>query len=439
MKFWKYYIVLAVLTVGKSHAQQTMQVEKQRVTSIRYYTDAINMVCSDSILFAYSGTRGSQFKPYDFYAGAVYGFRDQYRYNGSILPAVDIPDPIADLQTMYVQHDKADRYTTGGTIGLLTRTTHTYGPKIRVSNHEQNPFSATQQITVYNADSLPAIIYEVDNRIGDTLYERVIHYNTQRQAIADTLRSLRPRFNVYFNYRYDAAGRLTDFERIPFNGISSVRHERTTYSYDANGRLVQVVQYDIDAAGNWQPHSKQAMEYDAKGNLLSHSEASGENIPRYHRQFMYNASGNIDSMFINYIDEDVVTDCYRVIFYFNGFHNPDSAVITNSCRAMVHAKQLVVYGYEQYYKDTLVHKGPLVIYPNPTTGILNIRWNGKLPLKGAVVNVFNSVGQLVQQQNIPQPQQVDVINMAGLASGVYYLRIVNTDGARVFAGDVVRY
>jgi hypothetical protein len=64
------------------------------------------------------------------------------------------------------------------------------------------------------------------------------------------------------------------------------------------------------------------------------------------------------------------------------------------------------------------------IYPNPTDGIIHIR-SEHTPLYGSTVQVFNSVGQVIQSQRIES--DACEISITGQAKGWYLLRIIGKD------------
>ena len=68
-----------------------------------------------------------------------------------------------------------------------------------------------------------------------------------------------------------------------------------------------------------------------------------------------------------------------------------------------------------------------IIYPNPSSGTINLRWNRK---ENASLNIFNSLGQEVLQQQITQSTSVEL-----LEKGVYFARL--DDGQRIYLEKIV--
>lgn len=66
----------------------------------------------------------------------------------------------------------------------------------------------------------------------------------------------------------------------------------------------------------------------------------------------------------------------------------------------------------------------VVIYPNPTTGEVNIN-NASLEK----ATVYNSLGQLVKTFNLDSSNTINTINLTGLPKGIYYIYLINQDAA----------
>jgi hypothetical protein len=63
------------------------------------------------------------------------------------------------------------------------------------------------------------------------------------------------------------------------------------------------------------------------------------------------------------------------------------------------------------------------VFPNPSTGLVNIRVSGN---DTQVVEVLNVAGELVHNSTV---QGSNTIDLNGLAKGVYTLRVVGTNGS----------
>lgn len=94
-----------------------------------------------------------------------------------------------------------------------------------------------------------------------------------------------------------------------------------------------------------------------------------------------------------------------------GFHQPEMADSTNSL-------------------NEINTKGTIALYPNPTNAILNVRLEDFGQLAGeAELEIYNLNGQRVYSETIYSIGNGSIqLNVQGLESGHYQLRIRTTDG-----------
>ena len=69
------------------------------------------------------------------------------------------------------------------------------------------------------------------------------------------------------------------------------------------------------------------------------------------------------------------------------------------------------------------------IYPNPCNGIVNVRFNTKVP-EGAVLELYDMIGQEVGQYPLTGTENIATINLGNLATAVYHATVVVPDGFR---------
>jgi PKD repeat protein len=71
-----------------------------------------------------------------------------------------------------------------------------------------------------------------------------------------------------------------------------------------------------------------------------------------------------------------------------------------------------------------------VVYPNPTTGILNIYF-GNAVTENTAVEIYNSLGELVNKAMVANGTQEKTIDLSGLTNGVYILKVRQNTGHSV--------
>jgi predicted nucleic acid-binding Zn ribbon protein len=60
----------------------------------------------------------------------------------------------------------------------------------------------------------------------------------------------------------------------------------------------------------------------------------------------------------------------------------------------------------------------LTVYPNPATDNATVKWNGN----AKAINVLNANGQVINNQEVGQMNQ---INLENLAQGVYHIQVID--------------
>jgi hypothetical protein len=75
------------------------------------------------------------------------------------------------------------------------------------------------------------------------------------------------------------------------------------------------------------------------------------------------------------------------------------------------------------------------VFPNPSTGNVTLDWDDGINIEGGIVRVFNMLGQLVFQQQIPSNDTRAQLEL-NVPSGVYHIRM-NFKENKVFQGRVL--
>ena len=65
----------------------------------------------------------------------------------------------------------------------------------------------------------------------------------------------------------------------------------------------------------------------------------------------------------------------------------------------------------------------VLLYPNPNEGQFNLKWNVPNGKKGAL-SIYNSLGQLVYEQELSNPRGQTTITLNQFMTGIYYCRVV---------------
>ncbi len=81
-------------------------------------------------------------------------------------------------------------------------------------------------------------------------------------------------------------------------------------------------------------------------------------------------------------------------------------------------------------KDTVTSTLKVIIYPNPFNNIINIASNKDSDFVGKTLHLYNITGKLVLTKNIQSKNTI--LNVAGLPSGIYILKIDGKNGGMVY-------
>jgi hypothetical protein len=93
------------------------------------------------------------------------------------------------------------------------------------------------------------------------------------------------------------------------------------------------------------------------------------------------------------------------------------------------------YFYYENYNTTTVATTPkpasIRLYPNPTANNLNLEWQEGVG-KQATISITNTTGQLLRSESFTWMQPKETISLQSLASGSYFIRVADAQGAVIF-------
>lgn len=439
-----FYLLLSLCMHGK---------EKQRIKQILHNNpNVVSYLYKDSLVFYYSGKRGSVFNPHRL-NGVDYGFPFDSPLRFSNYPAATLPLPMFDINELSAQYDSLQRYNSTYEKRLMyTAFKATYINDSLLSGFgaglSPKGFASETAIT-FNENYQPSVIYNMmyndQTKKTDTTRFRNIYYDMSGRPATDSTWASNAYDNVFFSYTYNNAGLLeTIIESRPFaTGIYNFT--RTTYTYNAKGGVTRVLKqyFDEDVFITF---SKEELEYDAANRLTSHIMYDGDNgIIGYKREVVYDNKGEPYLHDIQYYSGGNLYSCELVEVYFNEYHNPDSAITwTDNCHIGLTQRSTTQYIYETYESgedddDTgsVMPKRKPFIYPNPAHNLVHIRWHKDFSKQPLEIKLYNSAGQEMRRYFILTPSETDDFNIQGLAAGVYLLRINTAGQEYIYSGKLL--
>lgn len=437
-------VVLLICQICKTMHAQTVPVMKQRLIRMAQSRDAYLPHSYDTFVFKYSTKRSSDFVPHNFNIGQTFGYRWFVAPEGA--SAVKLPAPMFDINAINVHFDTCYRFntlvTTTDTTSLTERRYTVYNEQDRIVESDEQSYQRMKRLVSYNshgdAEKVIVLRYNPARPAPDTYLVRTIIYDEQNYAIADSVNYIEPSASDYVNtYEYDDKKRVIGTLRQEYYLGNWKNTNKQRLFYDANGVFLGRAHF-LWMNNNWDSSNAMYLRYDTEGRLVRSVDSivRPTSSSRTFFTLHYNNLGLVDTLYYGGVS---LTSYSRTIFYYNKYYNPDSAYryVTNDDGKTYYLDYTVKYYYEEYEDTTItVPQGDIVIYPNPATDKITIRWNSKRPTTPVYAMLYAANGQLVRSVYIPQIGDDNEIEISGIAAGVYYLRILTPLGGKLYTGGI---
>jgi hypothetical protein len=199
-----------------------------------------------------------------------------------------------------------------------------------------------------------------------------------------------------------------------FNG------RKTVYVYDANNNNISDTLIDY-INSIWRNHFFYTYTYDNNNNQTSSTLQSAINLGNLRRDiYTYDASNNQKS----YLQQRWNTVTSAWFNDNNYFINYDANNFILNTRHYYHINGVLHSGDSSYYYyqpvvglNELIGKDKsIIVYPNPSKGILNISSSNIINS----IEMYNNIGVLVSKPEIMYNNQID---LSSLSKGMYFLKV----------------
>lgn len=448
-----YFLLFLVLVSYDAAAQQTVTRQRiKNVSHISYNGDEI--MFRDSLQFFFSGERGATFNPFVFESSYVYG---NYGYRVTYEPQkLIIENPAEYLHSMKkveVQYDSAFAYASGINVYSSPWAQHyiSYDENYLDTYEYTDNAQHTRQI-IHRSDTIPVgyVVerYDTGRQQWNMITDHHFRYDDHNRIISDTIRINGGEYLI--NYAYASNGEIATVSQY-YGSLQGTKQIETTYQYNTENKLSRWWMLVL-TSGQSDTNKYVTCAYDPQGRIVAQQEYGGgtlgQNLDIY-REYGYNALGGLDKVRKTYFDQNGEKEyVYFTRFYYNSFHNPDSAYTTVES---LNGGHLVPDNYRTYYTyetyevtlpdttDTSSYidsSKRLVIYPNPAYGHFKIKWNSKKPNTAVHIQLYAANGQLVRRYFIAKPRDEETINIEGIASELYYIRILTISGGLLYQGTL---
>lgn len=225
------------------------------------------------------------------------------------------------------------------------------------------------------------------------------------------------------DYTYDAKGNNTLILNSFFSNGAWSQNSKDEYTFDANNNNTLKIYYYWDNQNSqWISNSKNEYTFDANGNNTTEIQSEYANNT-WNSSRKYNRSYNNS---INFSD---------VAWPFGNIENttntPKHQITGSISQAFTNNKWVNRSSDTYYYKAFSPNSSALEmesiasnIYPNPTSGIINIATSKNLE----TIHVFDISGKMVHSQTIATKQNNVELNLSSLNNGIYFIHALSENG-----------
>ena len=236
---------------------------------------------------------------------------------------------------------------------------------------------------------------------------------------------------------------------------------KTEYEYNEQGLCIEMVHYGHLYSDDWVGESRYTFEYDSVGkclSVISYGHSIGSQVWGYDYKFeyIYDVNGNCTAYntYDFWPDDWLLEDNYEMTYDFTvsidqtgGLNRfwaamdiavpiPDISIDIPVYNKLLQINLFDKYGdnylidlhYSDYNSIAEPTESPIAVWPNPATEAIHIEG-----LEAAEVQAYNALGQLVKTV-----RDTNEISVAGLAEGVYLLRVTDAEGKNYTARVAVK-
>lgn len=335
-----------------------------------------------------------------------------------------------------------------GTMGLYRTGTkaYTYDANLHITNMgSYSPWYRAMYVPVYSSSTGLLTSLTISDTSGGTgmipKQRMYMFYDGQGRRIYDSTYSVT--LNAPLNKRmftYDANGNMLKFETSQLVSGTWATTYRNTNTYDVANRLVtSVAELDFTGAGLVNSNKDSFGYTGSSVNPSFHIDYSWDDVNSLWQdqeiiRNQYNAQGLLDTYYIvryttqwDTIERDVhIYDSNGLLLRSNGY-----AYNGNGVFSATPYDQSLQY-YEDYFpagiSNTTVDNDGIVIFPNPSTGFINI--NTGIVETGSVA-IFNMNGQLMYNTS-SRIIDKQVIDIRQYPAGNYIIQIKDDNGQQLY-------
>ncbi len=233
-------------------------------------------------------------------------------------------------------------------------------------------------------------------------------------------------------YTYDIAGHLVLVESFNIDGIDPIPAGKQELVYE-DGHLIRVTDFDADGLGAYVPRHKSVLTYHLHGAI--HTDKSydwdfeqEDWILVQDKSYGYDGDGRITSQIIiisnqeGIMQKDQTTYSYTLDAYpaLETNYTWNEAIQDYTVVQQKHFYYNTIVAYEPVDPVDPVVADALFMYPNPTSGVVQVKLVGKIS-----VQIYTISGQLVNKYTLSPGEKF--LDLSDLPSGIYQVRAKSDD------------
>ena len=419
----KAHVIALLANQASRNAAAKTTTQKKRLIAYSYVAGG---TLEDTSRYFYSASRGSS-HPHLYTYQDVFSPREHNYVMGGNM-----------MNRQFIKCDSSLMWDADNNFNLVHKRSYTY-------DQQQRATSQLDSNVLWYYSKLD-LSYDAMGRLSS-----YVSYDTTGGS------ALIPKMQVYI--QYDAQGK-----RVADSGVSLITPVpllKIEYTYDNNDNLISRL-YNSFYQGVWNPYFRYDYLYDNSDRLLSFSaqyydmggfvnsnkdsfQYTGANlgftsyanyswnsntqswVPDIREIDVVNAQGLVDTYYLHKwtglsydtMEKDVVVyDADGLVQYINGYAYNGNGVYSTT----PYDKQTMYYEtYIDLDVDQLEDPAALSVYPNPFSGVLNVRRSTATTASG---EIYGSDGKLVKQLSLAR--EIETINTGSLVPGTYYLMIRDT-------------
>lgn len=141
------------------------------------------------------------------------------------------------------------------------------------------------------------------------------------QQSVNNVYTMDAKYNYKYFYTYNDAGDFKQIVKEKYILLKTYPVYRSTYTYNAENRLVMILGEKINKNNNWENNTLENYSYDKKGNISNKIFSVWENntwVKSSEEIYTYNSNGKIDSYtLLTFIQDEVLNGQKEIYYYFD--------------------------------------------------------------------------------------------------------------------------